>query len=389
MKVIFDVSAVQPPLTGIGRYALKLAQNIETDPRVEEVKFFSTHGWVESIDNINDELAKSTISKNNSIKSAIRTKIPFKGLARRAYRYYINQRFRRDGNNLSDYIYHGPNYYLMPFSGKSVVTIHDLSFLRHPEFHLKERVDFWKGEIHKVVRRANHIITDSEFQRQEIIELLDVDKSFVSAIYLGVEPKFKDYAEQDCNDVLQKFGLRFNAFNLVVATVEPRKNFTRLLHAFQNLPEDYRKAYPLAVVGDKGWLSDDIHHTISNLSAKGEAVSLGYVDEVDLPILYAAAAVFIYPSLYEGFGLPVLEAMASGTAVLTSNTTSIPEVAGDACMLIDPYSIEDILIHWLKLLESDELRKIMGEKGVKQANCFSWQECTKNTINVYSELSQL
>ena len=275
----------------------------------------------------------------------------------------------------------------MPFSGRSVATIHDLSFIRHPEFHPKERVQYWQKEIYKVADRASHLITDSEFQRQEIIELLNVKPDDVSAVHLGVESKFRVYSEQACQASLGKYGLAFKAFNLVVATIEPRKNFERLLKAFQNLPVAVRRAYPLAVVGDKGWLSDDIHQTIATLEEDNEAVSLGYVDEADLPILYSAAAVFVYPSLYEGFGLPVLEAMASGTAVLTSNTTSIPEVAGDACVLVDPLCIEDITDKWLDLLESDERRKMMSSRGQERAKLFSWEKCTQNTINVYSKIS--
>ena len=194
--------------------------------------------------------------------------------------------FKRNLKGLSDFIYHGPNYQLMPFSGRSVATIHDLSFIRHPEFHPKERVQYWQKEIYKVADRASHLITDSEFQRQEIIELLNVKPDDVSAVHLGVESKFRVYSEQACQASLGKYGLAFKAFNLVVATIEPRKNFERLLKAFQNLPVAVRRAYPLAVVGDKGWLSDDIHQTIATLEEDNEAVSLGYVDEADLPILY-------------------------------------------------------------------------------------------------------
>jgi len=386
MKVILEVNALKPPLTGIGRYTLRLAQGLKTNPDVEEVKFFTSSGWLESIDTFESKINEGNIS-NSNLRSFLRTNIPCKSLARKGYQKYSDWQFKRNLKGLSDFIYHGPNYQLMPFSGRSVATIHDLSFIRHPEFHPKERVQYWQKEIYKVADRASHLITDSEFQRQEIIELLNVKPDDVSAVHLGVESKFRVYSEQACQASLGKYGLAFKAFNLVVATIEPRKNFERLLKAFQNLPVAVRRAYPLAVVGDKGWLSDDIHQTIATLEEDNEAVSLGYVDEADLPILYSAAAVFVYPSLYEGFGLPVLEAMASGTAVLTSNTTSIPEVAGDACVLVDPLCIEDITDKWLDLLESDERRKMMSSRGQERAKLFSWEKCTQNTINVYSKIS--
>lgn len=386
MKLIFDISAVQAPLTGIGRYSLQLAQGLESQPQVEDIRFFSSNGWVESLDAVTEQSSRVTNGSLTNIKSIIKKNLPFKGGVRKVYHQYINQRFRRDFNCLTEYIYHSPNYHLMPFSGQSVVTIHDLSFLRHPEFHPKERVDFWQNEIHRVVNRASHVITDSEFQRQEIVELLNIAENKVSPVHLGVESKFKSYAEQDCNEVLQKYGLRYKEFCLVVATIEPRKNFKRLLKAFESLPSKLRKSYPLAITGDKGWLSEDIHLAIDKLVEKREAVRIGYINDEELPYLYSASSIFLYPSLYEGFGLPVLEAMAAGTAVLTSKTTSIPEVAGDACVVIDPLSTEDMVAEWTSLLESDERRNIYAEKGRKRAQHFSWQKCTQDTLDVYSTL---
>jgi glycosyltransferase involved in cell wall biosynthesis len=386
MKIILDVNAVKSPLTGVGRYTLRLAQGLKNNPSVGDIKFFTTWGWLENIDNLEPSIIDGSSSKSN-VKLLIRKKIPFQRLARKCYQNYTSWQFNRCSSSLSDYIYHGPNYQLMPFSGRAVVTIHDLSFIRHPEFHPKERVLYWRNEIYKVVERANHVITDSEFQRQEIIELLNVDPSNVSAVHLGVEAKFKAYSEQENKKTLRKYGLKYKEYSLVVATVEPRKNFGRLLQAFQQLPKALRLSYPLAIVGDKGWLSDDIHTTISRLVQKGEAVSLGYVEENDLPNLYAAASVFLYPSLYEGFGLPVLEAMACGTAVITSNMSSIPEVADDTCSLIDPYSVEEIVETWRVLLESGSMREKLSKTAQVRASLFSWDKCIENTIDIYSRIA--
>ena len=388
MKIILDINAVKFPLTGIGRYTLRLAQELKKNPSVDEVKFFNTFGWLKNIDNLESSIHNSITSKSKSnVKSLLRKKIPFQRLVRKGYQQFSNWRFTQQSNRFSDFIYHGPNYQLMPFSGKSIATIHDLSFIRHPEFHPKDRVLFWQSEIHKVVERANHLITDSEFQRKEIIELLNVEPDNVSAMHLGVEPKFKTYSEQATQNTLGKYGLRYREYSLVVATLEPRKNFERLLQAFQQLPERIRLTYPLAIVGDKGWLSDEIHNTISQLVQKREALRLGYVEEQDLPHLYSAATVFLYPSLYEGFGLPVLEAMACGTAVITSNISSIPEVTGNSCVLIDPYSVEEILVAWSQLLEDEEMRDSLRKIAQERAGLFSWDKCIQNTIDVYSRMA--
>jgi len=159
-----------------------------------------------------------------------------------------------------------------------------------------------------------------------------------------------------------------------------------LLEAFEGLPKEVRLSYPLVIVGDKGWRSADIHKRITQLVKKEEAMHLGYVDEQDIPMLYSAALVFLYPSLYEGFGLPILEAMASGTTVLSSNRTSMPEVAGKACLLVDPYSVQEISDGWQRLLEDKVLRTKLVDAGLKRSKMFSWQQCAQQTINVYKKL---
>ena len=387
MNVILDVEAIAYPLTGIGRYTLALAKGLELSPQVGDVKFFTAGRWIDNLDDLGIDNSGHKESKFVLSKATLRQKIPFRRLARWIYGHLSAWRFHQQVKKLTGYVYHGPNYRLLPYSASgSVVTIHDLSFIRHPEFHPKERADFWQAEIHEVVKRASHIITDSEFQRKEIVELLDVEAEKVTAVHLGVEDKFQPFSADRSKIVLDKYGLRYKEYSLVVATLEPRKNFVRLIQAFEQMPAKIRKAYPLAIVGDKGWLSDDIHRTISSLMKENEAVKLGYVDEEDLPQLYSSASVFLYPSLYEGFGLPVLEAMASGTAVLTSNSTSIPEVAGSACLLVDPYSVDEIFKGWISLLEDKELRERLGNEGRLRARKFSWQRCVEETINAYEKL---
>ena len=378
MKVILDVDALAPPLTGIGRYTLELVRGLQRSERIEDVRFYSLGRWIEDIE--------SLLQRDNSV-SNLRRHVPFRRFARWGYRCLSDWRFRQQITHVADYVYHAPNYRLLSFPGKSVVTIHDLSFIRHPEFHPQERAIFWQREVADVMVRTNYVITDSEFQRSEIMQLLNVEADKVSAVHLGVDPTFNKYDEGACKSVIAKYGLRYKSFCLVVATVEPRKNFTRLLEAFQRLPIEMRLEFPLAIAGDKGWLSDDIHTVITRLVEKGEAFGLGYVDEADLPLIYASAAMFVYPSLYEGFGLPVLEAMASGTAVLSSNTSSIPEIAGDACCLVDPYSVDAIEEEWRLLLDDEFKRTALEVAGLQRASLFTWEKCIDKTIDIYTRLS--
>lgn len=376
MKVILDVDAISPPLTGMGRYTLELARGLLRAERVTDARFFTLGRWVDDPESL---LRVGAVA-------ALRRNIPFRRQARWGYRHFNQWRFRRQIGQMTDYIYHAPNNNLMVFPGAAVVTVHDLSFLRHPEFHLRERVDFWQREIPKTVARASHIITDSEFSRGEIMELLGVSADRVSAVHLGVDAAFRPELEQDCAAVLSKYGLRYKRYSLIVATIEPRKNFQRLLQAFESLPTQLRKEFPLAVAGDKGWLSEEIHATIVRLVSQGEAVKLGFVAEADLPMVYSGAAVFAYPSLYEGFGLPVLEAMACGAAVLSSDCSSIPEVAGEACLLVDPYSTESIAAGLYTLLSDEAARQNYEQTGLIRAGAFSWNNCVNQTIDVYEKL---
>ena len=379
MRVILDVDAIRPPLNGIGRYALALARGLQKSDQVEDVRFFSYGRWIDDVEDL---------AKEHTI-SLLRRGVPFRRLARWGYRHVSEWRFRRQANHFAKYVYHSPSYRLMPFSGMSVVTVHDLSFIRHPEFHPRERALHWQRELVDVVARAGHLVTDSEFSRREIIELLNVDADFVSAVHLGVDPTFQPYAKEACVDVMARYRLRHKGYSLVVATIEPRKNFVRLLQAFELLPVETRRAFPLAIAGDKGWLSEAVHAAFARLAEKGEAMRLGYVAEEDLPILYAAAAMFVYPSLYEGFGLPVLESMACGTAVLTSNAGAMLEVAGDACLLADPYSPVAIADGWRVLLSDNAKRTALEEAGLRRARLFSWNQCVDRTIDVYARLPLL
>lgn len=380
LKILLDVDALAPPLTGIGYYTQQLLEGLQKTADVCELKLIRGGKIVDPA-----ALNKSD-SKIESTRTSAR-KLPFKSLLRWGYQQYRAAWFRQQSATYKDFIYHGPNYSLLPFQGRSVVTIHDLSFIRHPEFHPQDRVDFWHKHIHRVVQRADHIITDSAFQRREIIDVLEVDPDSVSAIHLGVAEHFRQYSEDECAAVLAGNGLRYKQFSLVVATVEPRKNFERIVRAFESLPEALKYAYPLVIIGDKGWLSDEIHQSIERLLDKKQAQWLGYVPDEVLWRFYASATVFVYPSLYEGFGLPVLEAMASGTAVLSANSSSIPEVAGEACVLVDPYSVEQLADEWQSLLSGETRRAHHVSLGLKRARMFTWDKCVAETVDVYRKLN--
>jgi alpha-1,3-rhamnosyl/mannosyltransferase len=267
-----------------------------------------------------------------------------------------------------------------------VATIHDLSHIHYPDFHPRERVRFMERQLPRTLARANRLLTDSEFVRQELVALLGVSPERVTAIPLGVDVCFKPRGAEETGPVVGGYGLAPDRYVLAVATLEPRKNLAGLLRAFSRLPEKLRRRYPLALAGGRGWRCGSLESMMHALESAGEVRRLGYVPAGDLPLLYAGATAFAYPSFYEGFGLPPLEAMASGVPVLSSCGSSMSEVVGEAGILVDPHDDEAMVRELARLLEDAELRRNLARKGLDRAAMFSWKNCVLDTVDVYRQV---
>jgi alpha-1,3-rhamnosyl/mannosyltransferase len=289
---------------------------------------------------------------------------------------------------LKHYILHSPNYILLPFDGPAVATIHDLSYLHYPQHHPRERILFMERHLPRTLAQASAIICDSTFIRAEIIALLGVPAEKVTAVPLGVDRTFHPRDPATLRPVLTRYHLDGWAYLLAVSTLEPRKNLPRLLMAYARLPEALRARHPLALVGAKGWLNTELEQHLAPLERTGQLRRLGYVPQEDLPALYAGAHAFAYPSLYEGFGLPLLEAMASGVPALSSQRSSLPEVAGAAALLIDPEDIDDLTTGLERLLDDVAWRTQARVQGLAQARRFSWEGCVEDTVAVYRSLAE-
>lgn len=251
-----------------------------------------------------------------------------------------------------------------------------------------ERRQKFDRELSGTLDRASHLITPSEAIRKEVIEYFSWPADKVTAVANGVAPSFNSKQSSEILiPTLSRCGLRPNEYALCVSTLEPRKNIGALLRAYSRLSETLRARYPLVLAGHKGWLSESLHDSIDKGRSEGWLHYLGFVPEADLPALYAGARAFLYPSLYEGFGLPVLEAMASGVPVLTSDSSSLPEVSNGAALLIDPND-DDLLYKGIdRILLDDDWRALAKARGLEVAARFSWERCIEQTMAVYTRLS--
>ncbi|MCL4634691.1 glycosyltransferase family 1 protein [Burkholderia sp.] len=390
MKLLFDLNSLRPPRSGVGYYTQHLLEGLLQRPDVDALA-----GWVGAAIHENgglqallhDETVPVTRAAHRPLAAAIRAarNIPGAYQARTFLRDRSSARLRDDFARRG-YLYHETNFIASRYRGPTVVTIHDVSHRPHPEFHPREAVRYLDDGLPRTLAQAQTVIAVSHYTKRALHDLFGLPDEKVVAIHLGVDPLFRPYDAADCGAVLAAHGLRHRGFILSVCTLQPRKNLPRLVEAFCRMPAGVREAFPLVLIGADGWMNSTLMRAIAPLVAARQVIVPGYVSRHDLARLFASAALFAYPSLYEGFGLPVLEAMASGTPVLTSNVTSLPEVAGGAALEVDPRSIDAIADGLSRLADDASLRDVLGGKGLLRAAQFTWASTVEKTCDVYRSL---
>ena len=377
MKVILSIDSVKFPLTGIGRYSFELAKQLQQQDGLE-LLLFANGRFVPEL-----PVHEQSGSKKNRW---LRKKLLKSNLAVETYKLLSKVRNHYSLKGHEHAVFHGPGFYLPKFKGSSVATFHDLSMFTHTQYHPRERVRFMQRELSLTLQRASMLITDSEYTRQELASYFGYPLDKIRAISLACSAEFHPRDAVDSAPVMERLGLVHGGYTLYAGTIEPRKNIEALLDAYSMLPDAVRQRWPLVLAGYHGWQSDGLHERIDAAAKAGWARYLGYVKDEDLPYLFASAHLFFFPSHYEGFGLPVLEAMASGVPVICSNASSLPEVAGGAALMFDPTDTETLSKLILKGLEDNIWRGTAKEKGLMQASTFSWEKCAQETVAVYQEL---
>lgn len=286
-------------------------------------------------------------------------------------------RFSLDLLHSTDFI--PPLYTTVP----TVITVHDLAFLHWPHFLTKDSAAYY-GQIDPAVRHAQHIIVPSESTKQDLTAMLGVPPIKISVIYEAADELFVPLPlEQTRAEVMKKYHLP-ESFVLFVGTIEPRKNVDGLIRAFHHLRNKYGvNETALVIAGGGGWLYDETLELIRQLKLEQSVFLLGRIPDEELHKLYVAARCHVLAAHYEGFGLPPLEAMACGTPTIVSNVSSLPEVVGDAALLVDPANWEEIAVAIHRLLSDDQLHAELREKGLQRASYFSWESAARRTMEVY------
>lgn len=389
MKLLINTESLKPPLTGIGNYTFNLLQQFSGSPAFEAIDCFSGYRLMPAKEALHacavsaERHATQQATAADFSSSRLSTLLRSSALAYRAREVLRNGLLRSKRSQLRGHVYHEPNFILKNHAGPKVATIHDLSFIRHPEFHPAKRVDWLTSELPKTLACADFLITDSDQVRTELLQNYAIDETRVRRIHLGAAPEFIPRSAEQTRTVLAKHGLRHGEYLLFVGTLEPRKGVDILLAAWSSLPSELKRRFPLVLAGANGWHNAALQKQMESLMDRDGLRYLRFVAAADLPTLYAGARVFVYPSRYEGFGLPVLEAMSCGTPVICTAGTSMSEITGTCALHIENENTEQLREQIQRLAEDDTLQRQVGQAGLARSKDFSWAACAQETQDVY------
>jgi len=370
MKIAINCLLLDPHKAGIGTYIYSLlSQYFKYDLSNKNLDFFLQQR-VSDFFGDNKNIRKVYFNINSNKKRIIYEQLLIP---------YISRKYNYDVIHFTDY-----QIPLLMSRKGMILTVHDLSFLKEDDIFTKSSSLYKKFVLPSSLKKADRIIAVSENTKKDILKYFpSINENKIVVIYEGTrfdDSKIYKYS----TDVLLKYNIK-DPYILYVGTIEPRKNIVNIIRAFKTIVAK-NPNIKLVIVGKKGWLYDEIFNEVRNLSLENNIIFTGYVSDEDLPAFYKNAILFIYPSKYEGFGLPPLEAMSFGCPVITSNISSLPEVVGDAGILVNPGSVEEISDAMNSILLNNDLRNDLSERSLKRAKMFSWDITAKATLKVYEDV---
>lgn len=369
--VAVNASILRAPRTGIGHYLAELVCALAAHPEFE-LQLFNGWSWQADL--------PAAAMPGYSRLSPLLKRLPGAYALRRAVE---QRRFDRRAAGLD--LYHEPSLWPFEFEGPMVMTLHDLTHVHYPETQPADRLAAIRRYSERGVEQARRILVDSQFIAEEVRRHYGVPTERIVVAPLGHASRFRPREPAALAPRLASLGLQPGRYLLCVGTLEPRKNLQLALRAHERLPATLREQYPLVLAGMPGWRAEQLEKPLQRALAGGQVRLLGYQDDLGLAELFAGARLLLFPSLYEGFGLPVLEAMASGAPVIASDRSALPEVVGQAGLLIDPQDEVACAAAIERLVEDDQVWTSLREAGLMRARDFSWQRCAQITAGVYRE----
>lgn len=379
VNLLVNLNSMGGPLTGIGRYTLEILNQLLASEITVALYGFGNKGCYNSTE------VRQLIKKNNvpnrgtralrfpTVPSAMIHCLKRLSAARSIQGALLNGRLNTMSLRYPDCVYWEPNYTRRKTELPSIVNIHDLCHVRHPCFIPAQRERWLRSGIEKTLTSASRIITISQFMKREIQEVYGVSANNIDIVEPGVSSIFRRrYSPFELDDVRTRYALPEH-YLLFVGTMEPRKNLSGLINAYLLLSPSLRKRYPLVLVGCQGWKHEQTDRIISRLQCRSELIKLSYVDQSDLPLLYQAASALAYVSFYEGFGMPIAEAMASGIPVITSALGSMEEAALGCAQLVDPEDVHSIAEGLSTVLGGGEAVRLRCERALQMSKKYDWK----------------
>lgn len=378
MKIGFDITTLSMPKTGIGQYQHNLLESLL---KIDKENFYNLYAF-----NLRDNkkyrhISFKTANKNVEINAY---KIPQRLIT--AWWMMVRWPLLENITTKCD-LYQISEICQQPTKQKTIAFIHDLTTIFYPEYHLLKNRFLYHQRFKNIKKHADAILTNSEHTKNDIVKHLGINPDKIFVTYFGTHKRFRPVKDDlKLIEIKNKYSIK-HPYICYLGTLEPRKNLSGLLKAFHFLKNQKKIPHKLLLIGKEGWFYKPIFKQILDLDLSKDIIKTGFVDDDETPYLLNGADVFVYPSFYEGFGLPPLEAMACGTPVVVSNSSALPEICGDAAKYCNPKDPADIAQKILEFVSSEEHRKEFSKKGLQRASEFSWEKCAKETLSIYKKVA--
>ncbi|HLG86466.1 MAG TPA: glycosyltransferase family 1 protein [Alphaproteobacteria bacterium] len=397
LGVVLGADSLAARRSGIGRVTLEISRGLRRHAEIRDFCFLlrgrlypAASLWPELPDDGDPAPVGDQSSSRTSTGRKLRAQLARIPTARKLHEMKLKLELQREVQRLRQrvdgrVVYHEPNFIARPFDGITVVTVNDFSWRHLASYHPRERIEWIDKNLARTVKQTSRFIAVSEFTAKATMEELGVDRSRIDVVPWAPSAVFRPMNFDAAAPILAKYDLQDGGYILSVSTLEPRKNFDRLLLAHSKLPQSLRERYPLVISGGVGW-GQVLDSPLAERSLReGHLKLLGHVPDCDLVALMARSGAFAYVSLYEGFGLPVIEAMASGAPVIASRTTAVGETAGSAALLVDPLDEADIAQAMRRILEDRAASRLFAELGLARARSFTWERTIDGLVASWRE----